>query len=354
MTALALREDQDYWDERQLPVLRQMGIGDDVTKPELTAFLHECQQRRLDPFTRQIYLIGRFDRRAGRQVYRSQTGIDGFRLIARRAADRAGETIEYEDTLWCAADGKWTDVWLGTEPPAACKVVVLRNGKRYPVTVRYAAYVQTDRDGNPLGLWQKMPDNQIEKCAEAKALRKAFPEELGGIYTDDEMAQADNPQRVTATVEVISDERADAAAEEWADAAAARVPGLASKDACAALWRESAEMVRDGKCTKAGAYRVQQLITGRLAELGDTATEADEEARAEQALIGALIATLPPEDPWAPKLDELGDEDDARAALDEVIGLLKAKEIDVTRANQIRNAILARFPKAAAEGQRAA
>ena len=89
MTALALRDDQAQWDDRQLAALRSAGIEEDVSEGELTAFLHECQTRKLDPFTKQIYLIGRFDKRARRKVYRSQTGIDGFRLVARRAAEMA-------------------------------------------------------------------------------------------------------------------------------------------------------------------------------------------------------------------------------------------------------------------------
>ena len=84
MTALALREEQTYWDDTQLAVLRQTGIDKDVSEAELTAFLHECQRRRLDPFTRQIYLIGRWSKRDRRKVYRSQTSIDGFRLMRRR------------------------------------------------------------------------------------------------------------------------------------------------------------------------------------------------------------------------------------------------------------------------------
>lgn len=204
MTALALRDDQNYWDDNQLAVLRASGIEDDVTKPELRAFLHECQRRKLDPFTRQIYLLGRWDKQKRRKVYRSQTSIDGFRLIARRAADASHETIENEDTLWCGPDGKWRDVWLEDEPPAACKFVVLRDGKRFPAVARFSGYVQLNRDGEPMGLWQKMPDNQIAKCAEALALRKAFPEELGSLYTDDELAQADSPPASTpATVTVI-------------------------------------------------------------------------------------------------------------------------------------------------------
>lgn len=199
MSALALREDQDYWDDKQLAVLYQTGIGEDVSKAEMASFLHECQRRKLDPFTRQIYLIGRFDKRAGRTVYRSQTSIDGFRLIARRSADTSGIDYAYEDTIWFDKDGGRHEVWLSAEPPAAAKVVVVRNGNRHDAVARLGAYVPTNREGKPTGLWQNMPDTMIAKCAEALALRKAFPEDLGGLYTAEEMGQADN-QTVTATI----------------------------------------------------------------------------------------------------------------------------------------------------------
>src|SRR5215469_7907588 len=130
MTALALRDEQSYWDESQLAVLRQTGIDEGVTKAELQAFLHECQVRRLDPFSRQIYLIGRWDNQKKRKVYRSQTSIDGFRLIA-RAADKAGIEYGYEGTVWFNGDGAQHEVWLSGEAPAAVKVVVVRNGQRF-------------------------------------------------------------------------------------------------------------------------------------------------------------------------------------------------------------------------------
>ena len=198
MSALALRDDQAYWDDHQLAVLEQSGIGSDVTRAELEAFLHECQRRKLDPFTRQIYLIGRFDKRVGRTVYRPQTSIDGFRLIARRAADRSGIDYAYEDTTWFDDKGGKHEVWLSSQAPAAVKVVVVRNGNRHDAVARYGAYVPTNRDGKPMGLWVSMPDTMIAKCAEALALRKAFPEDLGGLYTSDEMAQADNTAPVSA------------------------------------------------------------------------------------------------------------------------------------------------------------
>lgn len=191
--ALAIRPDQTEWTPQQGAVLRQSGIDNQVAGEELSAFLHLCQRTRLDPFSRQIYLIGRWDKRQQRKVYTPQTSIDGYRVIAHRAAAEAGHPFGYEDTLWCDPSGKWRDVWLSDAPPAAAKVTVIRNGMRFSAVARYAEYVQTTRDGGPSGLWGKMPATMTAKCAEALALRMAFPHDLAGVYTTEEMGQADNP-----------------------------------------------------------------------------------------------------------------------------------------------------------------
>lgn len=191
--ALAIRPDQTDWTEEQALVLRQSGIDNDVTKAELAGFLHLCQRTGLDPFSRQIYLIGRWDKKQQRKVFTPQTGIDGYRVVANRTVAQSGGSIGYEDTLWCGKDGRWRDVWLEDEPPAAAKVTVLRDGQRFPAVAGYREYVQTGRDGNPVGLWAKMPAGQLAKCASALALRMAFPHDLAGVYTAEEMAQADNP-----------------------------------------------------------------------------------------------------------------------------------------------------------------
>lgn len=345
MTALALREDQDYWDDRQLAVLLQTGIGEDVSKAELASFLHECQQRKLDPFTRQIYLIGRYDKRAGRAVYRSQTGIDGFRLIARRSADKAGETIEYEETIWYEPDGKTGyEVWPHSEPPFACKVTVLRNGKRFPVQVRYDSYVQADRDGRPLGLWAKMPDSQLEKCCEAKALRKAFPEELGGIYTEDEMAQADNPQRVAATVEVIREEPAPVDTdEEWLTDAVARAASFTAPDEGRRLWRETAAKASARQVTAEDARRIQEVIKARMEDLGREQQQAQDPAERAFAEADKALARLDPDDAWTDRVREISDEDEARQVLADLAG----SGVDIAKGHLIRDAILTRWPDAA-------
>ena len=189
--SLAIASEQTEWTAAQLAVLRSAGVSEQVTQAELTAFLHECQRTKLDPFTRQIYLIGRYDKKVGRDVFRSQTGIDGYRVIANRVIREENADLEYEDTLWCGPDGVWHDVWLSQRPPAAAKVVVLKNGKRFPAIATLAEYAARYPDGNPYPMWKRMPSNQLAKCAEALALRKAFPQDLAGIYTAEEMEQAD-------------------------------------------------------------------------------------------------------------------------------------------------------------------
>lgn len=189
---LAITDEQQVWSPQQLAVLQQGGIEEGVTGAELAAFLHICKRRALDPFTRQIYLIGRWDKAKKRKVYTPQTSIDAFRLIARRAADKSGVDYGYEDPVYIDRNGGEHKAWVWNNPPAAVRWVTVRNGMRYPATARYAAYVATFANGDPMGQWKTMGDHMTAKCAEALSLRMAFPEDLGGIYTAEEMQQAEN------------------------------------------------------------------------------------------------------------------------------------------------------------------
>jgi hypothetical protein len=78
-------------------------------------------------------------------------------------------------------------VWLGSKPPAAAKTIIHRKGASHPFVgvARFADYNAGQ------GLWSKMPAAMIAKCSEALALRKAFPADLSGVYSTDEMEQAE-------------------------------------------------------------------------------------------------------------------------------------------------------------------
>jgi hypothetical protein len=96
-------------------------------------------------------------------------------------------------SYWCGDDGVWTDVWLSNKPPAAAKTVIHRKGcaHSFSATARFADFNAGQ------GLWAKMPSVMIAKCSEAQALRRAFPADLSGVYSTDEMDQAVEPVTVT-------------------------------------------------------------------------------------------------------------------------------------------------------------
>jgi len=158
-------------------------IAPGCSNDELRLFAYACQRTGLDPFSKQVYAI----KRGGKLTI--QVSIDGLRAIAERTGQLDGS-----ETYWCGDDGVWADVWLNSKPPAAAKTIIYRKGCAHPftATARFADFNAGQ------GLWSKMPSVMIAKCSEAQALRRAFPADMSGVYSTDEMEQAVETVTVTA------------------------------------------------------------------------------------------------------------------------------------------------------------
>lgn len=148
-------------------------VAQGTTDSELKLFVAQCIRTGLDPMTRQIYCL----RTGGKMTV--TISIDGFRIVAERSGRYEGQV----GPQWCGPDGQWRDVWLDNTPPAACRVGVYRAGFRDTLWG-----VATWREFHKAtGQWPTMGAHMLAKVAEALALRKAFPNDLSGLYTSDEM-----------------------------------------------------------------------------------------------------------------------------------------------------------------------
>ena len=177
------------WEKQKELIMRTVAIG--LDEDQFRLFMYVAKARNLDPLQRQIHAVVRNTKEGDKWVPKMtiQTGIDGYRSIANRTGtympsdkeprvDGAGG-LDLRVTVWVKKFHEKSGQWM-----------------EFNATAWYREYVQTYKDNNgkqiPNSMWAKMPINQLTKCAEALALRKGWPEELGQIYTDEEMGQADS------------------------------------------------------------------------------------------------------------------------------------------------------------------
>lgn len=193
-----LEQTQGGFSAEQIDIIKSQITPQGTTNEELRLFLLYCQRTGLDPFARQIYLSERRteDKQTRQWITKRmpETTIDGFRVIAERSGLYAGQVGPF----WCGEDGEWKDVWLGKDLPSAAKVGILRKDFKEPVwgVALFQEYVQTTKEGRPNHMWSKMGANQLAKCAESLGLRKAFPRDLSGLYTREEMAQSSKAEEL--------------------------------------------------------------------------------------------------------------------------------------------------------------
>jgi phage recombination protein Bet len=161
--------------ENQVDLIkRTIAVG--ATDDELQLFLHQCKRTGLDPLSRQIH-FQKFRTKDGEGKVSIITSIDGYRLMAVRTGEYAGS----DEPIFDKEDGI----------PGKATITVYRmiRGVKTPfsASARWSEYCPPPGRDH---MWKKMPFLMLGKCAEALALRKAFPNDLSGLHIQEEMDQA--------------------------------------------------------------------------------------------------------------------------------------------------------------------
>lgn len=194
------------WTPEQISLLTRT-VARGATQDELGLFFNIAKRAGLDPFTKQIHFVKRKvwnnDKKSYEEVGTTQTGIDGYRAIADRSGNYAGS----DDAIFDSET---------EQHPQKAIVTVYRivGGQRsaFTASARWSEYAPINPKTNEImGQWKKMPYLMLSKCAESLALRKAFPNDLSGLYTEEEMEQANVESKV---IEVEIDEKKSKVEEE--------------------------------------------------------------------------------------------------------------------------------------------
>jgi phage recombination protein Bet len=192
-------------DDEKVELIKKT-VAENATPDELKLFLYQASRTGLDPLARQIYFQKRYNKRRNKYEMTVITGIDGYRLVA----DRTGQYAGNDDPIFDSE-----------ENPRKATVTVYKiiGNVRCPFTAsaRWDQYYPGDEQGF---MWRKMPHLMLGKCAEALALRKAFPAELSGLYIKEEMDQADAEQATPYVVPAPASASASASASAPASAPA--------------------------------------------------------------------------------------------------------------------------------------
>jgi len=168
---LALAKKQSISQAQIELIKKTVAIG--ATTDELKLFLYTANRVGLDPLTRQIHFV----KRGTRGVI--QTGIDGYRAIAERTKELAGiDDATFDDETQPVPGKATVTVWR----------MVAGQRVAFTASARWTEYCPAAPNDF---MWKKMPYLMLAKCAESLALRKAFPNDLSGIYTNEEMSQAE-------------------------------------------------------------------------------------------------------------------------------------------------------------------
>ena len=184
------RASEVRYSDDQIDLLKRT-VARGLTDNEFAFLVALSKRRQLDLFAHQLYGVKRGDEMT------PQTGIDGYRLMAARSRCYAGS----DKAVFSGTPGT-------TGFSAEVTVYRMTDGQRCPFTAEvYWEEFCPDGKNNNDRMWRKMPRVMLAKCGEAAALRKAFPEEVSGIYIHEEMEQANNKPATAAPIRNQGDGR---------------------------------------------------------------------------------------------------------------------------------------------------
>ncbi len=211
-TAIAMSANKSgltQMDESELIGVLQSSLYPGASIPSIKMVLGYCRAAGLDPMQKPAHIVPMWDSKAGSMRDVVMPGIGLYRTQAARSGQYAGVTDpEFGPDVTEKIGG--VDITF----PKWCRVVVKRalpSGQivEFAATEfwkeNYAVKGGKDKSIAPNAMWQKRPYGQIAKCAEAQALRKAFPE-FGAAPTADEMEgkEFEQAERVV-TGEVVTE-----------------------------------------------------------------------------------------------------------------------------------------------------
>lgn len=148
--------------------------------------LSYCKARKLDPFKRVVHIVPIWDKSQGKLVDTVWPGIGELRTTAMRTGAYAGKD---KTVFGPEIKNEWAGVSVTYPAWAQATVYRMVQGQRVAFQgpeIYWSEAFASDKNGAPNSMWQKRTRGQLDKCAEAAALRAAFPEELGDEFTDAE------------------------------------------------------------------------------------------------------------------------------------------------------------------------
>lgn len=248
---------------QEIDTLGKAGVIPHDTPPAIVkVFATACRQHNLSPFKKEIYLV-RYQTKQGAQ-YHTIVGIDGFRIKAARTGQHGGTDDPKYNVQPNGQYETGATLKAANKLPISCTVTVYRiiAGQRCPFTATcvFDEYYPAVAKGQ--GDWSKaavMPFNMIAKCAEAKALKMAFSDELAGLHIEEEAAAFEEK-----TVAAAEQNPSVSVNVDWLKA---KISECATIDALNALYQSGQSLTAEGKRGPSIYAEYADLFTDRKFEL---------------------------------------------------------------------------------------